>query len=107
MFTDLQLRVPTCACLARLPSGAPAAPELRESSAGGPPLQRGLPAGSDRANRAAEDRNSAAAVAPAALGQSLSLLPPSIVSLTFTALMYVEIPAKRRTQCMPQVLFTT
>lgn len=37
------------------PSGAPAAAELRESSAGGPALQRGLATGSDRTNRAAKD----------------------------------------------------
>lgn len=54
-------------------SGPPAAAELRESSAGGSALQRGLAAGSDRAHRAAEDRNSAAAAAPATLGQSESL----------------------------------
>lgn len=80
MFTYLPVCMTTCVCLTLFksltlyPSGPPAAAELRESSAGGPALQRGLPTGSDWTNRAAEDWNSAAAVAPTTLGQSGSLL---------------------------------
>lgn len=59
-------------CMSHLwSSGPPTAAELCESSAGGSALQRGLATGSDRTNRAAEDWNSAAAVAPTTLGQYL------------------------------------
>lgn len=58
MFMALEVKVDICPRMRvshLCPLGAPAAAELRESSAGGAALQRGLAAGSDRAHRAAED----------------------------------------------------
>lgn len=52
-----------------MPSGACGAAELREPSAGGSALQRGLATQSDRAAGAGEDGDAAAAAAPAALGK--------------------------------------
>lgn len=88
-------------------SGPPAVAELRESSAGGSALQRGLAAGSDWTHRAAEDWNSTAAAAPTPLGQSGSIFAvgpsflSSILSLIYSCLTanlcfysWIEIPAK-------------